>query len=173
MSSSQGIGSALAAFLSKLMQQVERKSLTGDFGGLAQGAIDLCGALCNSATAEPIPSVLSQSNLMSRIGVYIDANISEPDLSPDRVAVAHHISRRSLYRLFEMEGTTVAGLIRERRLERCRQQLCDPAHKHESICQIGVRFGLPDPAHLSRLFTAAYGDSPREYRRRHLSLVGR
>jgi hypothetical protein len=38
-----------------------------------------------------------------------------PELTPAAVARAHHVSLRWLYRLFEQEPTSVAGLIRERR----------------------------------------------------------
>ncbi len=41
-----------------------------------------------------------------------------PQLSPAAVAAAHHISLRSLHQLFHDEGLTVAGWIRQRRLER-------------------------------------------------------
>ena len=40
---------------------------------------------------------------------------------------AHHISVRSLHRLFEDEETTVASYIRDLRLARCRRDLADPA----------------------------------------------
>jgi AraC-like DNA-binding protein len=75
------------------------------------------------------------------------------------------VSLRSLYKLFEGERTSVAGLIRERRLERCRRDLLDPWLAARPVSAIAARWGLPNAAHFSRAFRAAYGVPPVEYRR--------
>jgi AraC-like DNA-binding protein len=69
-----------------------------------------------------------------------------------------------VHRLFELEGVSVSTWIRKRRLEGCRRDLADPALADRTIGEIGRRWGLPDAAHFSRLFRAAYGSSPRELR---------
>ena len=71
---------------------------------------------------------------------------------------------RYLHRLFESEPTTVAELIRRRRLDRCRRDLLDPDLDHLPVAAIGARWGLPTAAHFSRLFRAAYGVTPGELR---------
>jgi AraC-like DNA-binding protein len=43
--------------------------------------------------------------------------------------------------------------------------LLDPALAARPVSAIAARWGLVDPAHFSRLFRAAYGVSPVEYRR--------
>jgi AraC-like DNA-binding protein len=58
----------------------------------------------------------------------------------------------------------VAGWIRERRLERCRRALLDPALRHWSVSAIAAHWGFVDAAHFSRVFRAAYGLPPAEYR---------
>jgi len=35
------------------------------------------------------------------------------------------------------------------------------------VAAVGARWGYPDPAHFSRLFKAAYGVGPRDYRASH------
>jgi AraC-like DNA-binding protein len=55
----------------------------------------------------------------------------------------------------------VSAWIRRRRLEACRHDLVQTSR---AVSAIGARWGLPDAAHFSRLFRAAYGSSPREYR---------
>ncbi len=52
-------------------------------------------------------------------------------------------------------------------LERCRRDLADPAMAHWSVSAIGTRWALSNPAHFSRVFHAAYGLAPSEYRRVH------
>jgi AraC-like DNA-binding protein len=59
----------------------------------------------------------------------------------------------------------VAGLIRQRRLERCRRDLLDPSLEDVPVSAIAARRGLTSAAHFSRVFRAAYGASPVEYRR--------
>ncbi|WP_242624354.1 helix-turn-helix transcriptional regulator [Micromonospora kangleipakensis] len=82
------------------------------------------------------------------------------------MAEAHHLSLRSLHRLFEGSGTTVAALIRTGRLDCCYRDLADPRLRHLTVRQVAARCGFRDPAHFSRAFRAAYGLSPREHRER-------
>jgi AraC-like DNA-binding protein len=58
----------------------------------------------------------------------------------------------------------VSEWIRRARLERCRRDLADPALAGETILALATRWGMPDGAHFSRLFRAAHGMSPREFR---------
>jgi AraC-like DNA-binding protein len=94
----------------------------------------------------------------------IEARLGDPNLRPDEVARACFISTRYLHRLFESEGVSVCDWIRSARLDRCRRDLLDPMFAHETILSIASRWGLPSAPHFSRLFRAAYGCTPREYR---------
>lgn len=100
---------------------------------------------------------------------YIDRHLAEADLNPLRVAAALFVSPRYLHRRFTDTGTTVAGWIRSRRLERCRADLANPALHAQPVSAIGARWGLPDPAHFSRIFRATVGMSPSEYREAQLA----
>jgi AraC-like DNA-binding protein len=103
---------------------------------------------------------------------FIEHRLGDPELSPGTVAAAHHISLRYLHKLFEGEQTTVADWIRRRRLERSRRDLLDPALRDRPVSATAVRWGLTDPAHFSRLFRAAYGMPPGEYRAAHAVPAG-
>jgi AraC-like DNA-binding protein len=105
-----------------------------------------------------------EQTLLLRIHAFIDDHLSEADLDPGTVAAAHFISVRYLYRLFAAQNTTVAAWIRQRRLERCRTDLADPSCRSLPVSAIGMRWGLPDPAHFSRVFRRTYGLPPAEYR---------
>jgi AraC-like DNA-binding protein len=102
--------------------------------------------------------------LLASVQSFIDRRLGDPELSPSAIAAAHHISLRYLYKLFETQEATVAGWIRQRRLERCRRDLLDPALADRSVAAIAARWGLTSPAHFSRIFRAAYGLPPAEYR---------
>ncbi|MFI6511369.1 helix-turn-helix domain-containing protein [Streptosporangium sp. NPDC050855] len=113
------------------------------------------------------PPARHRHPLLARIHAFVDRHLADPRLSPDLIATAHNISSRSLYRLFQAENTTVARLIHDRRLERCRDDLTDPAKRDRPIHAIAARWGFGTAAHFTRAFRTAYGLSPREYRRRH------
>ncbi|HEU5156399.1 MAG TPA: helix-turn-helix domain-containing protein [Streptosporangiaceae bacterium] len=103
--------------------------------------------------------------LLAAVHAYIERRLGDPGLTPATIAAAHHISLRYLHKLFEAQGTTVAGWIRRRRLDRCRADLLDPAYRARPVGAIGARWGFPDASKFSRVFRAAHGVPPGEYRR--------
>jgi len=62
-------------------------------------------------------------------------------------------------------GNTPGQLIREFRLERGRELLTDP--NRLNISEIAYTIGFRDPNYFSQAFSAAYGQSPRQYRQAH------
>jgi AraC-like DNA-binding protein len=95
--------------------------------------------------------------LRDRVLGYIEARLSDRDLTPAGIAAAHHIAVRRLHKLFEDQPLTVAALVRRRRLERCRADL---ARGGQTAAGVARRWGFADPAHFSRLFKATYGYNP-------------
>jgi AraC-like DNA-binding protein len=111
-----------------------------------------------------LPPDTRQRALLLRIQAAIEQRLGDPELSPGSIAAGHHISVRYLHKLFETQHTTVGGWIRRRRLERCRRDLLDPAQRDRPVSAIGARWGITNAAHFTRLFRAAYGAPPAEYR---------
>jgi len=132
---------------------------------LAGNVLDLLGTALTERLdcAPPDPDVAHRA-LMLQITAFIEEHLGEADLSPAQIAAAHHISLRQLHKLFHAGGTTVAGWIRQRRLEHCGHDLRDPRWAARPVAAVGARWGYPDPAHFSRLFKASFGLSPRDYR---------
>jgi AraC-like DNA-binding protein len=160
----QGVGWVIAPFFERLWTAAERGEGFGTVHHVVEGALDLIASLCASQLGDATRDTLSRAGLLHRIQAYIEANLGDAELSPERIAGRHHISRRSLDTLFASESTSVCRCIRERRLDRCRAELADRAREHEPVSSIGARWGLPNAAHFSRLFREAYGCSPTEYR---------
>lgn len=105
-------------------------------------------------------------DLRQQVVTWIRRHLHDPDLSTDRIALALHLSTRSLQRLFEGEPYGVAGLVRELRLQAIRRDLDDPALADRTITWIAARWGVTDAPWLSRAFQTRYGAPPSAYRGR-------
>ena len=153
-----------------------RRVVAGMVNGLAD---DLHDAAAEGGTqlADALLSLLAKvftgdgrltdprTSMRERVLAYCEANLRDPDLSVEAIAQAHGISVRYLHKLFAGTGTTIAALIRTRRLQRIRDDLADPGQATVPVAAIAARWGVLDPTHVSRLFRAAYGMSPVGYRR--------
>lgn len=136
-----------------------------DDANAAERVVDLVRGLYSQRIERDAASrSRSTTELLLSAKCVIEAKLSDPRLGPDEVARACFISKRYLHKLFESEGLSVCDWIRAARLDRCRRDLQDPTLAAETILSIASRWGLPSSAHFSRLFRAAYGCSPREYR---------
>ena len=158
----------VAPFVSRLANGLATGKLSESDTDLGESALYLLRALCaDSEDPREGPRRQAPGTMLARLKVYIEEHLDDPDLRPDGIAAAHYISTRYLQKLFKAEGLTVTDWIRERRLVGCRRDLRDPAHAHETILGIAMRWGLTNPAHFSRSFRAMYGCTPSEYRATH------
>ncbi|MBM0234712.1 helix-turn-helix domain-containing protein [Micromonospora sp. STR1_7] len=165
MSGSEGVGALLAQFLLQVSGHPEQYH-AADAGRLGAVGLDLATTMLGRhlVAEDAVPTEVRHRALVSQVQAYVHRHVGDPALSPRVVADAHHISLRSLHRLFEAEETTVASYIRDMRLTRCRRDLSDPALRTQPVQAIAARWGFPDKAHFSRAFRAAYGISPQAYR---------
>jgi AraC-like DNA-binding protein len=163
--SGTGIGALLAHHLCHIAEHPDQYQ-PSDATRLGDIMLDLISSvLAQQLDIEQVlPARVQQQALRTRIRAHIEMHLGDPALSPSTVAAAHHISIRTLHRLFQAEETTVADLIRTRRLQRCRRDLADPLLQDQPIYVIGARWGFLDKAHFSRLFRTAYGTSPQQFR---------
>ncbi|WP_405657921.1 helix-turn-helix domain-containing protein [Streptomyces sp. NBC_00079] len=127
---------------------------------------DLSGLLVTHAlnTPDQLDREAQQRLLMPRIKAFIDQRLGDTDLSPALIAAAHHISVRTLHRLFQPHELTVAGWIRQRRLHHCRRDLACASRGDQPISVIARRWGFADGAHLTNAFKLAYGITPSTWR---------
>lgn len=166
LGSRDALGRAVAPCLAQIGAVLP--SVDGQIGyRLAMNVVDLLSTLlATEVQAGPRAADGEQARQLCRVKEHIELHLADPGLGPGAVAAAHYISPRSLHKLFEPTGTTVAAWIRARRLERARRELLDPLLAHLPVGVIGARSGLPDAAHFSRCFRAAYGCAPSSLRPR-------
>lgn len=143
------------------------RSLATVLPGLSSAEADLLGpptvalvAACvtPSAPAPAAGGALREATVLRQACRFIEMNLTDPGLSPARVAAALAVSRPTLYRLFEPLGG-VAAYVRERRLERIRESLDVPgAPVH--LGRLAERYGFATQAHFSAAFRRQFGCSP-------------
>jgi AraC family transcriptional regulator, positive regulator of tynA and feaB len=149
----------IGSFLGSLMPVVSSLDVVAR-DAVADAALDIARAVV-ATHEDPQPRQQTAARLMAVL-LYIDANLSNPSLSPATIAKANAISLRTLYRLFESTDDSVGAVIRERRLSRCRADLLRGTD--ESVTAIAFRWGFRNMSFFSRSFRERYGVSARELR---------
>lgn len=98
-----------------------------------------------------------------RVLAHLTAHFADPDLNADGVARAYHLSRRSLYRLFEDQPEGFGETLRRLRLTAAQQLL--HAEPRLPVAVVAARCGFGGPAQLHRVFRSATGATPAGYRK--------
>jgi acetamidase/formamidase/AraC-like DNA-binding protein len=150
------------------------RTLAGNFGMLekadlatAEVAVTelVAGALLGETQSDAETITQVQAAHLRRVDAAIEAQLGNPNLTIADIARQDGLSQRYLQRLFERQDTTFSAYVRERRLERCCGDLVDPKYADQSIAAISYRWGFSDQASFSRMFSATYGTSPRDFRK--------
>lgn len=160
--------------MGRLFTRFLRDLADGDPGGegyrqqdlprLANLTLDLFDALLGHVLDRDHRPTPGQPALLAQVTAHIQERLGDPDLSPDTIAAAHHISTSYLHRLFASRDLTVGATIRALRLERARRDLADPRLAGVPIHRIAARWGFRDHATFTRAFRQRYGTAPRALR---------
>ncbi len=164
LGSESAVGGLLTPLLSGLVDSAATyPQRTGEL--IARNVVDLVQTLAEERLGRCAEDSASGARMsLVRIRAYIDRHLAHPDLTPDSIARAHHISVRYLHKLFEMEDITVSRWIQQRRLEHCRRDLARRESADLTVAAVAHRWGFTSASHFSRVFRAAYGVSPAEWR---------
>lgn len=132
---------------------------------LAQATAAMVAAVVNS-TPDTLKAARPHIHtaLRRRIVAYIDQELENPNLSPDHLCSVFHLSRASLYRIFDQSGG-IASCIRMRRLARIRAIIETGEFSH--LGSLADRFAFSSQSQLSRAFRSLYGHAPTDTRPRH------
>ncbi|WP_127503998.1 helix-turn-helix domain-containing protein [Actinoplanes solisilvae] len=169
LSGRSGVGAVVADFMRGFVREAEACS-PADRARLGASAIDLLSVLAARELDVGVPVTTDARHRSTFLEAqrFIRDHVDDPDLAPEMIAAAHHISVRQLHKVFHQAGTTCAGEIRSRRLERCRHDLADPSQAGRPVSAIAARHGFRSEAHFSRSFRAAVGMPPGEWRAQQL-----
>ncbi|MFI9402985.1 helix-turn-helix transcriptional regulator [Nocardia sp. NPDC052316] len=155
-----------------IAQQIAQMAATADAlatdpaaGQLGHACTEMARALVISASGGSTDgAMLPREILLARIRDYVQRELFNPDLSPEQIARAHHISERYLYKLCAQTGFSLEQHIITQRLERARDELARPDTRHRTIAAIARECGFKDPSHFTRRFRDTYGISPSRWR---------
>ncbi|MBI6720821.1 helix-turn-helix domain-containing protein [Pseudomonas syringae] len=101
-----------------------------------------------------------QMQQLQRIKQFLLNNLPDTGLTAENIALATHVSPRTLNRLFAQEGTTAIRWLWQQRLSACHDALLK---RHvRRVSDAALNFGFTNLSHFSRAFKNAYGIPPQQ-----------
>lgn len=158
----RGLSNVLTGYLDSIERELW--SMTPqDLTAAMKPTMELLATVLTTESKLPPRSI--KSITLNRVKQYIIDHLDDCELSPGDIAGAIGITTRYLHLVFEDTGTTVSQWIKERRLERCREEIGLSPMTRRSISEIAYGWGFNHLSHFSKSFKHRYGVSPREYQR--------
>jgi len=159
------LGSMISRFVMDFSGKVE--TLDGfAINRLSRVCADLLGTCFDMMSGSTNASRYSQRTAtLSRVKLFIKANLADPNLCARTVASRLKLSTRYLNRLFESEGTSLMRYVWSQRLEGAASELANPRLRKASISTISFGLGFKNLSHFSYTFRERFGIPPSEYRR--------
>ncbi|MFD3507603.1 helix-turn-helix domain-containing protein [Nocardia sp. NPDC058666] len=153
---------AVAGFFRRLARfQVEAPA---EAQTLASSALGMIGsAVLLAAGKRPVDEPADQLS-REHVMTYLREHCTDPGLTIDEVAAVCHISRRTLFRIFD-GGDSVGATLRKLRVRRAQTMLAS-ARRH-SFAEVAFGSGFASERHFYRCFRRETGMTPGEYRQVH------
>lgn len=161
---SYGMGRIIASICSSMVLEAESLQEKAR-SQLGEQVLDMLAIALDGPAQDvtmDVPAI--RSARLRQIRNYIDSNIGNPLLNPERVAKANQMSVRALHYVFKDTGKSVSDYIWGRRLERCRSELEMSAANKRTITEIAFASGFNSMSHFSSLFRSTYGITPSDVR---------
>jgi AraC-like DNA-binding protein len=103
----------------------------------------------------------ARAAMFGEVRRYIQAHLTESELSPESVLSALRLPRPTLYRLFQHEGG-LGAYIRNLRLRRAADELI--RYPHVTVIEIAYGLGFKSASDFTRAFRRAYDMAPQDFR---------
>ncbi|MBH3372570.1 helix-turn-helix domain-containing protein [Pseudomonas juntendi] len=117
-----------------------------------------------SLELQDLKTTHQELDLYGRIMNYIQRHLTEPELSIESIAVAHHVSPRTVPRAFARHPKSPVAEIWKERLNASRAAI--ERGQVRSVSQAALEFGFSDFSHFSHAFRKAFGEAPHSLLRR-------
>ena len=134
--------------------------------GEADGAIRaaaqlLVAAFGRQARLSGDTRAAARAAMFGQVRRYIQAHLTEDELSPESVLNALQLPRPTIYRLFQHEGG-VGAYIRHLRLRHAADELI--RYPHMAVIEIAYGLGFKSASDFARAFRRAYDMAPQDFR---------
>lgn len=160
----QGIGAVTSQFIRSVAQELDGVEVKSP--QLSENLMNLIAMAFSSSVI--LKDVYQQSAvqdaLLRRVKNYIENNLTDPELSLEKIAMAHGVTSRYLHKIFKEEEYSISRYILIQRLMHCRDLLADARYSGHSIEQIAFTQGFNSAAHFSRVFKDYFDCTPGEWR---------
>ena len=165
LSPAHGDCSLTSGFVALLPDHAERMTATAQ-AQVRDQTLDLVATSLGSLAGGPVRLSCSKLVVLKKVCQAIEASLSNPGLDPAAVAESAGVSIRYANSILAHRETSITRLVRSLRLARCQAALSDPLQRHRTISEIAYGWGFSDMTNFSRVFKAAFGMAPREWRHR-------
>lgn len=156
-------GIAVREHLEEMQRQAPRLSVAQGLEWSRSTAALLAAAIRAKSQSRAVTSAEFRRAQFRAIRRRIDAQIAAPDLGPALLIRDFHVTRPTLYRMFEPHGG-IGRYILGRRLTGVFRDLSDPAPPRRTIAEILSQWGFTNHTAAGRAFRAAYGMTPSQCR---------
>lgn len=151
-------GRLMAGAILRTWQQLPHAS-AAEAATLAADLLDLLdGILANHLMGHSEELRINRAMQLT-IKQYIADHLDDPALGVDLLCHRFHLSRASLYRLFQDDGG-LHRYVREQRLIRSFGLLSGAAGAGLKVRDVAERWGFDNASHFNRLFKASFGMPP-------------
>ncbi len=159
-----GAAGVVARFFRELARVRQQAPAEADV--LAGNALGMIASAVRLAAGERPVDTPADALTREHVMVYLRKRCTDPELTVDEVAAACHISRRTLFRIFD-GGETLTAALRKLRVRHAQALLV--AHPQSPSAAVAFGSGFATVRHFYRAFQRETGVTPGEYRRRRLT----
>jgi len=119
----------------------------------------------NASREEEAGRLIFDDPFVDRLVEYIQSNLSDEELTNDKIEVHFKTNKMQLYRkLKAVTGWSVNTLVREIKIREATRLLRD---SELNISEIAYHLGFSDPLYFSKYFKKEVGVAPQQYRKKH------
>ena len=142
MATSRGLGRIAAEFCATLaaegaaLDETVRTRLGGELMDVLALALDM------GDRDEFSEDASAQQARLRSVKAWIEAHLTDADLSLERIAKSNGVSLRHLHYLFRLTDVSVSEWILDRRLQRCYDVLTRPELRSLSITEVAYQLGI-------------------------------
>ncbi|MFD3507605.1 helix-turn-helix domain-containing protein [Nocardia sp. NPDC058666] len=163
MSPTSAVG-VIATFFRDLVRVREQSPAQAEI--LSRNALDLISSAVLLGTGGRPIDTPADAFSREHVLMYLRNHCTEPELTIDQIAGACHISRRTLFRLFDGTGETLTTTLRKLRVQHARKLLA--GNNTHSPATIAYASGFASERQFYRVFGQETGMTPGEYRQSRL-----